>query len=223
MKMPGHIKAGRYVQTMDKRDFLFRFVEPPIRTHLKLDTEAYYSTTDQLTANKIAKVLFKLLPDTKVVTDATACVGGATYAFAQVFSRVNAIELDKLRYDYLRHNMTVLGVHERVQCFCGDALNVCLTLRQDLIFLDPPWGGPEYKTQSRVSLSLSNKPLSEVCRLLSRASKYIAIKVPINFNESEFRKEVAEFAEIILCDTQLRKMHLLVLATRDTRTDSLNQ
>jgi 16S rRNA G966 N2-methylase RsmD len=196
---------------MDKRDFLFRFVEPPIRYLIRLDSEAFYSTTDQLTANKIAKIITQIVPPDAVVTDATACVGGATYAFAQVFRRVVAIELDKTRYDFLRHNVTVLGMGERVQCMWGDARQICPTLCQDIIFLDPPWGGPDYKTQEKVSLFLSGEKLSDVCRNMATSTKYIAIKVPTNFDHATFRAEVNDFAVIALCETQLRKMHLLVL------------
>lgn len=198
---------------MDKRDFLFRFVEPPIRSLLRLDDEAFYSTTDQLTANKIAKILTRIVPPQATITDATACIGGATHAFAQAFSFVNAIEIDRTRYDYLRHNITILGMAERVRCIHGDALDVCPRLQQDVVFLDPPWGGPEYKTMPRVSLFLSNSKLSDVCRRLASSTRYIAIKVPTNFDEAKFREETKDFAQVIICDTQLRKMHLIVLET----------
>lgn len=196
---------------MDKRDFLFRFVEPPARALLRLDEEAYYSTTDQLTANKIAKILARVASSHATITDATACIGGATLAFAQTFDRVHAIEIDRTRYEYLCHNMFILGLGGKVHCVHGDAIKVCAGLQQDIIFLDPPWGGPEYKSMDRVSLSLSGVSLSEVCRRLSSATRYIAIKVPTNFDEAAFRNEIADFARIIVRDTQLRKMNLLVL------------
>jgi predicted RNA methylase len=197
---------------MDKRDFLFRFVSPAHRSRLKLDEEAFYSTTDQLTANKIARVLQRVLPDA-VVTDATACVGGATLAFAAVFPRVHAIELDEVRYSYLRHNTSVLGISDKVSCIWGDALQVCAKLHQDIIFLDPPWGGPEYKSMERVSLTLSGRDLGDVCRALAPAAKYIAIKVPTNFDEDAFLRSVSGHANLVVKETQLRKMHLLVLET----------
>lgn len=198
---------------MDKRDFLFRFVEPPARALLMLDEEAFYSTTDQLTANKIAKILVRIVSPTATVTDATACIGGATLAFANVFSRVNAIEIDRTRYDYLCHNMFILGHTDKVRCMHGDAIRICQDLQQDVIFLDPPWGGPEYKSMDRVSLFLSGMPLADVCRKLSHATRYIAIKVPTNFDEAGFRSSVEGFARVVVRDTQLRKMNLLVIQT----------
>lgn len=203
---------------MDKRDFLFRYVEPPIRSQLRFDEEAFYSTTDQLTANKIARIICKIVSTDAVVTDATACIGGATLAFANVFSKVYAIELDPTRYEYLRHNMTILQIMSKVHCILGDALNICPKMRQDVVFLDPPWGGPEYKTMERVSLYLSGVKLSEVCRKISVSTKYIALKVPTNFDEATFRKEIDDYASVIVCETQLRKMHLLILEIRSNCT-----
>lgn len=202
---------------MDKRDFLFRYVEPPIRSQLLFDEEAFYSTTDQLTANKIARIICKIVSSDAVITDATACIGGATLAFANVFSKVFAIELDPTRYAYLTHNMTVLHVANKVHCILGDALNICPKMKQDVVFLDPPWGGPEYKTMDKVSLFLSDVKLSEVCRRMSVSTRYIALKVPTNFDEATFRREIEDYASVIVCDTQLRKMHLLILEMRDNK------
>lgn len=182
-----------------------------MRALLRLDNEALYSTTDQLTANKIAKIVAKVVPDVKTVTDATACIGGATLAFSKVFHKVNAIELDRTRYEYLRHNMTILGASKNVQCIYGDALDQCAKLQQDLVFLDPPWGGPEYKMLDRVTLRLSNKPLSEVCRAIAPFTKYIAIKVPTNFDAEAFFHETRDCLTVVLRETQLRKMHLFVM------------
>lgn len=198
---------------MDKRDFLFRFVSPSIRGQLLLDDEALYSTTDQLTANKIAKIVARVASENAVVTDATACIGGATLAFAHVFNRVNAIELDRTRYDYLRHNMDALGMLYKVRCIHGDAVDICSQMYQDVVFLDPPWGGPEYKSMDKVSLYLSGNTLASVCKRIAHATKYIAIKVPTNFDEIAFLDEVRGTASLIVRDTQLRKMHLLVLET----------
>lgn len=200
------------LSSTDKKDFLFRFVEPHIRVKLRLDDEAYYSTTDQLTANKIARALARIVPPSATITDATACIGGATYAFANTFRHVNAIELDHSRFMHLCHNINgVLKTNGKVTCIHGDAIVLCPQLQQDLVFLDPPWGGPEYKSMQKVSLSLSGLPLSDVCRIIAQATRYIAIKVPVNFNETDFCKEVEAFATIVLRDTQLRKMNLIVL------------
>lgn len=199
-----------------KKDFLFRFLSPNIRNLLRFDEEALYSTTDQLTADKICKDVLKFVPASGIVTDATACIGGSCASFAKTFAKVFAIEIDRTKYDYLRHNMLVMGLNQVVECLCGDALQVCPRLQQDLIFIDPPWGGPEYKLCSKISLFLSGKPLADVCRELSPHTKYIALKVPTNFDEAAFLEAVDGTFVRVHRNINLRKMHLLIFQTKNS-------
>lgn len=195
----------------EKRDFLFRFVDSQIRRELLFDDEALYSTTDQLTADKITKDITKFISKSSTIIDGTACIGGNTYSFAQTFRKVIAYELDPKRALYLSHNMKTLGL-SNVECIQGDLLENILSseMHVDCIFLDPPWGGPEYRNYVRVQLHLSKKPLASVCELIAPFTNYIAIKVPTNFDEIEFQKECSKCLLLIHRNTQLRKMHLLV-------------
>ncbi len=201
---------------MSKKDFLFRFVEPTIRHDMLFDEEALYSTTDQLTADKITKDISRFVPKDALIIDGTACVGGNTYSFGQTFRKVIAYEVDPKRALYLAHNMKLLGL-TNVTCIHGDILDhVVLDHQQrpDCIFLDPPWGGPEYKQKERVELFLSQKKLAEVCAILARCTRYIAIKVPTNFDEIQFQQDCIHVLELVHRNTQLRKMHLLVYRAR---------
>lgn len=196
----------------NKKEFLFRFVDATLRDKLQLDQEALYSTTDQLTADKITKDLLRVVPRGSVVTDATACIGGNTFSFAQAFKAVVAIEKDVRRAQMLRANMTLLGMRN-VSVVCGDAMDIIPTSHHDLIFIDPPWGGPEYKQRVKVSLSLSDVPLSQICNEFANHTKYIALKVPINFDEALFVEETKASLEMVHRNAQLRKMKLLVFKT----------
>jgi 16S rRNA G966 N2-methylase RsmD len=193
----------------EKRDFLFRFVSPSKRERLRFDDASLYSTTDQLTADKITKDLLRFVPPTATVTDATACVGGSTFSLSRSFAKVQAIEVDPLRFEHLEHNMEVLGA-SNVRCILGDVLDICPMLRQDVVFLDPPWGGPEYKTMLKVSLHLSSMPLHEICRRIAPCTPLLAIKVPTNFDEEAFIENTKTFMVLLHKNTQLRKMHLLI-------------
>lgn len=200
--------------TSTKKDFLFRFLSPSIRNLLRFDEEALYSTTDQLTAEKICKDVLKFAPPESIITDATACIGGSCASFARLFSKVYAIEIDRVKYEYLRHNMMVMNLHSVVESICGDALDICPNIHQDVIFIDPPWGGPEYKLCSKLSLSLSGKPLAQVCCDLAPFTKYIALKVPTNFDENGFLEAVNGTLTRVHRNINLRKMHLLIFQTQ---------
>ena len=158
-----------------------------------------------------------MIPQSATVTDATACIGGSSLSLSKVFTNVNAVELDETRYTYLKHNMEALSL-SNVHCFHGDALHICPTLEQDLIFLYPPWGGPEYKTQVKVSLKLSDLDLADVCIMLASHTQYIAIKVPVNFDENKFLQATHEHLTLEHKNTQLRKMHLLILRSGSWKT-----
>jgi len=203
----------------DKKDFLFRFVPTDIRKELKLDTEALFSTTDQLTADKITKDILKFIPKTAHITDATACIGGSAFSFLQNFSHVLAIEYDKVRFEYLQENIsklktTLISSSNTIECRNGDALIECVKQYQDAIFIDPPWGGPEYKIQQSVELYLSHTPLSEVCKQFHQYTKYIILKVPTNFDEQNFIKDTLPFMKQVHKNAQLRKMNIIIFETQ---------
>jgi 16S rRNA G966 N2-methylase RsmD len=243
--------------TTEKKDFLFRFVNPDIRKKIKLDEEALYSTTDQVTADKITRDILNYIPKSSTITDATACIGGSAYSFAQQFSNVIAIENNKERYELLKHNMNILrsqqlllhtNTHNQntahnphihcniynklqqyafmqmkmnnVECRHGDALIECQKQFQDAIFIDPPWGGPEYKTLDKVQLYLSGLPLHQVCKNIYKYTDYIIIKVPVNFDEVQFINDTQTFMELQRKNSQLRKMKILIFQTIHTNSNN---
>jgi 16S rRNA G966 N2-methylase RsmD len=197
---------------MDKRDFLFKFLPKSIRVQLKLDSEALYSVTDQLTADKITQELSRFVPANAIITDATACIGGNTFSLSRAFKHINAVELDGTRFQYLKHNMKLLGV-DNILFYHADILSLVSQLEQDLLFIDAPWGGPEYKIKEKIDLALSDVPLSEVCRKFCSTARFIALKTPTNFNISGFLEKTADYMQLIHTNTKLRKLHLYLFET----------
>lgn len=189
-----------------KRDYLFKFVPAHVRSQLLLDDEASYSVTDQYTADKMTRDLARFVTRDAVICDATACIGGNTHSFARYFSKVHAVEKDATRFSYLKHNMHVLQA-SNITCIHDDSLLVIPTLPNlDIIFIDPPWGGPDYKTHTTLHLELSGVPLADVCRRFKNNTRYIALKAPLNFDEPRFRAQTADFMELIWKNAQLRKV-----------------
>ena len=208
-----------------KRDFLFRFVQPNIRNQIKMDDEALYSTTDQLTADRISKDLLKFIPNTSTVTDATACVGGTAYSFSQFFNTVNAIEIDTKRYTLLIHNLNILlkeSGKNNINYYNNNALEVCTQLKQNAIFIDPPWGGPDYKQIEKLSLFLSDIELSIVCKNLYMYTDYLVLKVPTNFDEEAFIANTHSYMNLVHKNTSLRKMYLLIFSTNTSTNTNTN-
>lgn len=199
-----------------KAEFLFQNLSTDMANALKMDEIAQFSTTDAKTADNIVKYILKLLPKTASIIDATACIGGSAFAFANTFSQVRAIELDPTRFQHLVDNKEMLRM-KNLECLCGDALEWIPKIpKSDLVFIDPPWGGPEYKTAPSVYLSLSDIPIHEVCDRVAPYTKYIALKVPTNFDTERL---LATIKNCVLYskNTGLRKMHLLILSSTMNR------
>ena len=105
----------------------------------------------------------KLRLSSYTITDGTACIGGDTLSFSREFKSVNAIEFDKTRYEYLKHNMKLFNCNN-ITFYNDDYLNLYKSLKQDVIFLDPPWGGPDYKNKKSLTLALGNMKLDDLSR-----------------------------------------------------------
>ncbi|EKM50057.1 uncharacterized protein PHACADRAFT_130594 [Phanerochaete carnosa HHB-10118-sp] len=114
-----------------------------------LDEEGWYSVTPELIANQIAERC-----RCKTILDAFCGVGGNAIAFAQTCERVIALDTSPTRLALARHNAVIYGVEDRIEFILCDYLSFArsyLTLphhpghrKIDVVFLSPPWGGPEY-------------------------------------------------------------------------------
>ncbi|ETI53917.1 hypothetical protein F443_03208 [Phytophthora nicotianae P1569] len=221
----------------DKRDFFFRNLDYELRSQLRVDEVAEFSVTDFEMATKISQFVLELFVPTRddmtsecdnedrddgtttteerkkyplVVTDGTACVGGNVLSFCDFFTHVNAVENDSTRVEMLRHNLHVLQ-KTNANCIHANYLDVMLELKQDVVFLDPPWGGPEYKDLEKVDLFLGGLPLHEICMRLHGSAKCIVLKVPSNFDNAKFSQLVP--GKVVI-RRDLKKMHLVLLDFR---------
>lgn len=57
---------------------------------------------------------------------------------------VIAIDIDPKKIEMAKHNATIYGVADRIEFIVGDFLSLVDSLKADIIFLSPPWGGPQY-------------------------------------------------------------------------------
>lgn len=162
--------------------------------HIRMDEESLWSVTDWKTANNISNIILGL-PEVNIhdhIVDGTACAGGNTISFVHKGFKVTAIENNEDRFKHiLMHNLKLYRKEEEVTTICGDFLEIYPTLSNvKVFFLDPPWGGTEYKNHPSVQLFLSDKSIAKICSELSSYTKYVVFKVPINFNMSSFLEEI---------------------------------
>lgn len=71
---------------------------------------------------------------------------------------VIAIDIDPEKLHLAKNNAEVYGVADRIEFILGNYLDLAPKLAADVVFLSPPWGGPEY-------LSTDIYDLNVVCGL----------------------------------------------------------
>jgi len=156
-----------------------------------------YSTTPWREANFMNRTIInhfaKLGKSARqlAVTDATANVGGNTISFyLSEFGHINAVELDQTTYQMLISNVTTYGAGTHIKTYCADYTEIYKNLSQDIVFMDPPWGGPDYKNYQKLDLYLGQIEISEICEslLAERLAEMIVVKVPYNYNFGRFSR-----------------------------------
>ncbi|KAL8610584.1 hypothetical protein ACOMHN_006303 [Nucella lapillus] len=156
---------------------------------IKLDYESWFSVTPEKIAEHIAE---RCCCD--VIVDAFCGAGGNAIQFAFICERVIAIDIDPDKLRLAKNNAEVYGVADRIEFILGNFLDLAPTLKADVVFLSPPWGGPEYLSTDIYDLNgiegLEGYPFYEKIKLgtynlLSLSRKIttdIAYFVPRNVN-----------------------------------------
>ena len=106
---------------------------------IKMDKEGWFSVTPERIAEHIAE---RCRCD--LLIDAFCGVGGNAIQFAFTCERVIAIDIDPVKIALAQHNATVYGVKNRIEFIVGDYMQLIPHLKADVVFLSPPWGGPNY-------------------------------------------------------------------------------
>lgn len=197
--LPG--ASGKEAQyfTQERKKFFQRKFFPWLprekQLRIEIDEVSLYSTTSQEQAEEHTKwILNKFDIRTEQaknmdILDATACVGGNTESFSHYFKHVVACEIDENRASMLKNNLEVCGC-SNVQVITGSFLtHIKESPVYDVVFIDPPWGGPNYKTSSQLRLFIDDIPLSSIVvdMIKSRYSR-IALKLPLNFDLDELSR-----------------------------------
>jgi 16S rRNA G966 N2-methylase RsmD len=190
-----------------------------------LDDVSKYSITLPDKAQTISEVTKKnyqlVFPDDDLsnitITDAMACVGGNTLSFSNYFNKVIANEINTTRYQYLVHNMKEYN-RDNIVFYNDNYLNLMNKLEQNIVFIDPPWGGPIYKSQYKMEIVLQDEAeketnIHEMVNILfenNSGTKMIIFKLPINHNIENFKQSRYKYKMICL-----KNMLLIMMFKKD--------
>ena len=176
---------------------------------VQLDSESWFSVTPECVAHHQAWRCMKTLRSEEhlrntngheplVIFDAFSGVGGNTIAFARHLNvHVFACDTNEKRINMASHNTRIYNVSTAVSFLHNDALEVMneailkgdrspfSTRKVDMIFLSPPWGGPEYRNAEIFDLStvwVSGVTLIHVLNTALKMCRNVAFFLPRNTN-----------------------------------------
>lgn len=155
---------------------------------LILTAEGEYSITKRKDGQKILKHILDITGTRHLdVTDLTGNVGGDTILFALNFDRVDSIEINKENFDALKNNVKEYDL-KNVKLYHGDSTKL-YRWETDILYLDPPWGGPSYKEQTKLDLFLGKERIDlflEKIFMQDWKPRYTFLKLPSNYNWERF-------------------------------------
>lgn len=174
--MPTEIANDRALfKYWTKRFSLFSLFDQGI----KLDRESWFSVTPEKVAICTA---MRCKCDT--IIDAFCGAGGNSIQFAKTCKRVISIDIDEKKIEMARHNARIYGVEDRIEFVVGDYFEIAKTIKADVVFLSPPWGGISYIKNDvyDIEKSLLPLPASELMSFTRTITPNIAIYLPRNTN-----------------------------------------
>ena len=164
------------------------FPTPPNNNYngLNYDEEGLYSITHPKEADLISLSIIEELKTNDIhIIDLTAGCGGNMISFMKHFTKVSGVEINNDRYNILKANLAKYPFNN-YELICDDAINNLKDI-YDVYFIDPPWGGPDYKKNISIDLYLSDLSLEDFILKLP-INKLIVLKLPFNYNIENLNK-----------------------------------
>jgi hypothetical protein len=152
---------------------------------LKMTPEGEYSITKRNDGKKLLQKMVSVIGSTKRkhITDLTGNVGGDTILFGLNFGRTDSIEIDNDNFAALKHNVETFKL-KNVKLHHGDSTKL-FNWKTDVLYMDPPWGGPEYKEKENLDLFLGKQRIDSWLSTILEEDwrpNYVFIKLPSNYN-----------------------------------------
>jgi hypothetical protein len=154
------------------------------RSTLQMTPEGIYSITKPADGQLILRAMTHVIGSLRrrTLTDVTGNVGGDTILFAHHCKHVHSIEWNPENFAALAHNVSVYGL-DNVTLYQGDSTQI-YTWETDILYCDPPWGGPRYKEHAQLDLVMGTQRvdlwLAHVVQQPWRP-RWIVLKLPRNY------------------------------------------
>lgn len=159
---------------------------------LKISDVGKYSTSKTSGASQLVKYInryCKLFNVEKcsdlIITDGTGNNGSDTIYLALNFKHVNSIEKDPNEFEILKNNVETYKL-QNINLYNESSLDMIAKLKQDIVYIDAPWGGISYKDYRYVRLYMDKQEISQIYKNNKEYAKLFIFKVPKNYDFNNF-------------------------------------
>jgi adenine-specific DNA methylase len=150
----------------------------------KLNEESKYSITHKFQGEQLIKIIEDFTKSNlknMEITDGTSGAGGDTINFCKHFKHVIGVEIKHGTFNLLEENCKNFKCKNAL-LINRDYSEIYNKLKQDIIYVDPPWGGTDYKNKASIQLKIGSYSLSSFTNkiIAEKLCKYVFIKTPFN-------------------------------------------
>lgn len=148
------------------------------------------------------------------LTEGTSGVGGDSINFCKTFKHVNLFEYNDVAFDMLTNNINKFCTNNNIIMYNQSYTQKWKELKQDVIIIDPPWGGPSYKFIDHVQLKYGEYDFFDFINLLAKkkASDYIFSKIPLNTDFKKFKYSSRSKMYVIYNEVERPSFFLLCIS-----------
>lgn len=166
---------------------------------IKIDDDSFSYITVREIAEYISKIVcyhllkYNVNPQKSLLIDYTSGVGGNVLSFCKCFNKVIALELVEERCDFLINNISVYG-YKNITVINKSAIvyneESMIEVNPNVIFIDPPWGGNDYKNSDTLLLKLGELSIEELAiKIIEKFSSHYKNKIEEN-NDEELKSKI---------------------------------
>ena len=144
--------------------------------------ESIYSSSKSEGSVFLKNIIIDLVKNENItITDGTANIGTDSIFLSKYFKKVNSIEISDINFKALKNNVHVFN-RPNINCILGDVIQNIGNLEQDVIYIDAPWGGRNYKKYEKMKLYLGNMEILDFYKNFKNKAKIFIFKIPYNYN-----------------------------------------
>jgi tRNA/tmRNA/rRNA uracil-C5-methylase (TrmA/RlmC/RlmD family) len=191
-KFVNEIKNEFYDMPLSEKKNLF-LKKPNIDySKLQISMIGRYSIMRENDAQLLIKIIHNHIKSYDIIiTDATGGVGGSSIYLIDKFMFVKTVEINKFHQNIIKNNINVYGFTNH-KLYTNDYISIMNKLKQDVIIMDPPWGGKDYKYKTNLNLFMDGINVIYLINELFKNDrcKLFVLFIPFNYDLNKFKKEI---------------------------------